>query len=74
MMNTSIVSGQEWSCALMQMIIRRYSVLVTTKGPSWSRATYRNVLDAGKEIVFYWFCFAVYLSLRSRSLFHPPVN
>ena len=30
MMNTSIVLGQEWSCALMQMIIRRYSVLVTT--------------------------------------------
>ena len=29
MMNTSIVSSQEWSCALMQMIIRRYSVLVT---------------------------------------------
>ena len=30
MMNTSIVLGQEWSCALMQMIIKRYSVLVTT--------------------------------------------
>ena len=30
MMNTSIGSGQEWPCALMQMMIRRYSVLVTT--------------------------------------------
>jgi len=28
MMNTNIVSGQEWSCTLMQMIIRRYSVII----------------------------------------------